>query len=160
MTTLRRILMAVDFSDYSNEAVEVAVYLAQKLGGEIYLLHVFELPFYPPPGMALNVPAEVHRWVKEVKEEESKRLNKLTEEIRKKEVPVHPMLKEGVPFLDILKTAEEIPADLIVLGTHGRTGVTRMLIGSVAQRVSQKARCPVLTVRPKALSASPEKKGA
>ena len=158
MLALQRILMATDFSAYSKEAFDYAVYLAKSLGADLYLLHVFEPPFYPPPGMPLKVPPDVHRWIAELKEEESKRLKALVDEAQQKGAKVHTIFKEGEPFVEILKTAEEITADLIVLSTHGRTGLVRILMGSVAERVVRRAPCPVLTVRPKAFVGAQEEK--
>ena len=160
MVKLHRMLVATDFSDSSKEALDYAVSLAKSLAADIYLLQVFEPPFYAPRGIPLDAPQEVHQWIRGLQEGEFRKLNELAEDVRRHGVRVHPIQAEGAPFEEILKAAEGVHSDLIVLGTHGRTGLTRMLIGSVAQRVSQKARCPVLTVRPKALSASPEKKGA
>ena len=149
---MKRLVFATDFSAYSKEALEYAVQFALKLGAELYLLHVFERPFFSGPGVSMNVRIQhgIEEWVREVKAEESKKLDALVEEVRGRGVTVHPLFKEGIPFVEILKTAEEIPADLLVLGTHGRTGLSHVLMGSVAQRVVQKSACPVLTVRPKA----------
>jgi len=159
MTTIKRILMATDFSDYSKEALDYAVYLARNLDADVYLLHVFEPPFYPPSGRSLQVPHEIHRWITALKEDASKKLNALIEETNRQDVKTHSIFKEGTPFLEVLKTAGEIPADLIVLGTHGRTGLSHFLMGSVAERVLRKAPCPVFMVRPKALEGTTEKKG-
>ena len=159
MITLHRILMTTDFSDYSKEALEYAVHMARSFGADLYLLHVFEPPFFSPSGVSLSVRPEVHQWIKEIKEEESKKLDILAEEVRHKGAKVHPIFKAGTPFLEILKTAEEIPADLIVLGTHGRTGLAHVLMGSVAERVVRKSACPVFSVRPKALVSKKEGKG-
>ncbi|MBI3610791.1 MAG: universal stress protein [Nitrospirae bacterium] len=159
MISLHRILMATDFSDYSKEALDYAVYLARHVGGDVYLLHVFEPPFFSRSGVSPNVRPEVHQWIKEVKEEEARKLNALAEEVRHHGAKVHAVFKEGEAFLEILKTEGEIPADLIVLGTHGRTGLAHVLMGSVAERVVRKAVCPVFTVRPKASAAAKEKKG-
>jgi universal stress protein A len=150
MVNLQRILMATDFSAYSKEALDYAVHLTTKLGGELYLLHVFEPTYFSPGGVLLSVlPEDVHQYVKQVKEEESKRLHALVDDIRHTIPKVHPIFKIGMPFLEIIKTAEEIPADLTVLGTHGRTGMAHVLMGSVAERVVRKSSCPVLTVKPK-----------
>ena len=156
MITLHRILMATDFSDYSNEALDYAVYLARGFGADLHLLHVFESPFFSHSGVSPSVRPEVHQWIMEVKQEAQEKLRKLAEEVRHRGAKVHPTFKEGMPFLEILKTAGEIPADLIVLGTHGRTGFAHVLMGSVAERIVRKSSCPVFTVRPKALA---EKKG-
>lgn len=99
-------------------------------------------------------------WFDEARKEESKRLNELAVQIAHENgISVYPLLKEGVPFHQILKTAKEIPADLIVLGTHGRTGLAHAIIGSVAERVVRESNCPVFTVRPKSLSRTDEGKG-
>ena len=158
MITLHRILLATDFSDFSNEALDYAVYLARGFGADLHLLHVFEPPFFSHSGVSLNVRPEVHQWIMEVKQEAQEKLGKLAEEVRHHGAKVHPIFKEGTPFLEILKTAGEIPADLIVLGTHGRTGLAHVLMGSVAQRVVQKAACPVFTVKPRAFAGAKEKK--
>ncbi len=158
MTSLQRILVATDFSEYSKEALNYAVYLARSLEATLYLLHVFEPPFYSPTGVSISIRPEVDQWIQDLRAEESKRLNMLTDEIRHQGAKVHPMFKEGTPFLEILKTAGEIPADLIVLGTHGRTGLSHLLMGSVAESVVRKAPCPVFTVRPKALEGATEAK--
>ena len=149
---MTRLVFATDFSASSREALEYAVQFALALGAELYLLHVFERPFFLEPGVSHSVQLRhgVDQWIREVKAEESRKLDALAEEVRGRGVTVHPLMKEGMPFVEILKTAEEIPADLLVLGTHGRTGLAHVVIGSVAQRVVQKARCPVLTVRPAA----------
>jgi glycine betaine transporter len=85
-----------------------------------------------------------------VKVEESARLDVLAERFRSRGVKIQPLFREGVPFVEILKAADELAVDLIVMATHGRTGLAHVMIGSVAQRVVQKAKCPVLTVRPTA----------
>lgn len=158
MITLHRILMATDFSDYSNEALDYAVYLARGFGADLYLLHVFEPPFFSHTGVSPGVRPEVHQWIKEVKEDEIRQLNDLAEKVRHQGAKVHPVFKEGTTFLEILKTAGEIPSDLIILGTHGRTGLAHVLMGSVAERVVRKAVCPVFTVKPKAFAGVKEKK--
>lgn len=160
MIELHRILMATDFSDYSNEALEYAVHLARGFGADLFLLHVFEPPFFSHTGVSPGVRPEIHQWIKEVKEEENNRLNKLAERVRHQGPNVHAILKEGTPFLEILKTAGEIPADMIVLGTHGRTGLGHVLLGSVAERVVRKAACPVFTVKPRALANQKKGKGS
>jgi nucleotide-binding universal stress UspA family protein len=80
-------------------------------------------------------------------------------EIRHQISKAHAIFKEGVPFLEILKAAGEMQADLIVLGTHGRTGLAHVLLGSVAERVVRRSACPVLTVRPKAMMEKKTGKG-
>ena len=144
---IERILMATDFSDCSNKALDYAVDWAETFKADLYLLHVFELPFYSHTGVTPARQREVRDWIKELKEKESKRLNSLTEKLKKRAVKVQPLLKEGKPFIEIIKTAGAIRTGLIVMGTHGRTGVERLVLGSVAERVVRLAPCPVMTVR-------------
>jgi nucleotide-binding universal stress UspA family protein len=117
------------------------------------LLYVFEPPMYPPVGRDLQVPSVVHQWITGLKEDASKSLNSLTDAAQRMDIKVHSIFKEGEPFEEILKVAEEITADLIVLGSHGRKGLDKFLIGSVAERVMRKAPCPVFLVRGKAAQA-------
>lgn len=148
---LSRILVPTDFSDYSKEALDYAIHLARMLKAKLYLLHVFEWPVYSDVGVSPGVRPEVYEWIKEIKTESSGKLDRLADEVRRRHVTVHPLFKEGTPFLEILEAAEETRADLIVVGTHGRTGLAHVLLGSVAERVVRKSPCPVLTVRPKVL---------
>lgn len=156
MNIPRRILMATDFSDYSREALDDAVLLAKHFGADLYLLHAFEATLYKVPADPSAVRPGAFEWVRALREEEEKRLESLAAEVRRKGVAVHPIFKEGVPFREIPKAALEVTADLIVLGTHGRTGLDRLMMGSVAERVVRRAPCPILLVRPKALTAKEE----
>lgn len=140
---IRRILMATDFSDYSRDALDRAVQMAKAFGAEIHLLHVLELPY-------TSTPPQYAKALEEVNKEEAKKLNTQAERIRQESIEVRLMSRHGVPHQQITEAAKEIRADLIVLGTHGRTGLAHMLIGSVAERVVRHAPCPVLTVKPKA----------
>lgn len=145
----RRILVGTDFSDYSKEALDYAVLLAKHFGSELYLVHAFEDPIYIPGVTSLAGPGTIE-WVHSFREGERKRLEAQAGEIRPSGVQVHPILKEGAAFREIPKAAEELQADLIVLGTHGRTGLDHLMMGSVAERVAHRAACHVLLVKPKA----------
>jgi len=150
MQVVHRILAATDFSDYSGEALDYAVSFAKIFGADLYLIHVFEPSYFSPGGVLLSVlPGEIHGWIQSVREEETRKLAALAEKVRAEAGRVETLFKTGMPHEEIVKSAEEIPADLIVLGTHGRGGVAHMLLGSVAERVIRRARCPVLTVKPK-----------
>jgi nucleotide-binding universal stress UspA family protein len=150
MNIPRRILMGTDFSDYSKEAFDYAVLLAKQLGADLFLLHALEMPAFFVPGVGRAAGPDVVKWIHSLKEEEQKKLEPLEAEARQKGVQAQSILKEGLPVAEILKTAGEVEADLIVLGTHGRTGLDRFMMGSVAERVSREAPCPILLVRPKA----------
>jgi len=145
--TPRRILVATDFSECSKEAIDSAARLAESFSAELYLLHAFEPPFYTIEGRDTGIHPEVDRWVRELREQESKRLEGEVEVVRRRGIKVHPAFKEGPPSEEIIKAAEEFGADLVVLGTHGRRGVDRLVMGSVAERVMRKAPCSVLIIR-------------
>ncbi len=156
MINLSRILIATDFSAYSKEALEYGVYLAKAFESDLYLIHVFEPPFYFHSGASPSIQSEIRQYLNEARQEALRTLNALANDIQYREGKVHTLFKEEIPFLEVLKAAREIPTDLIVLSTHGRTGLAHVLMGSVAERVVQKSPCPVFTVRPRALKIPPE----
>jgi nucleotide-binding universal stress UspA family protein len=120
-----QVLLTTDFSECSDAAARVAVDYARRLGARLHLLHVVWPTTDPTP---------------------QSRLDQLAKEIAGS-VPVVTAVESGIPVAErIVKYAERQHIDLIVLGTHGRTGVSRALIGSVAERVVRTAPCPVLTV--------------
>ena len=171
MKKLKRILAATDFSSFSQEALDYAVYLTKELEGELYVLHIFQEPLTLPSAETFNVKKmmnivegrskgslapEISQWMLDVREVEGKRLSALVESLGSQVENVTPIFKMGIPFPEIIKTALDIEAHLLILGTHGRTGMAHFLLGSVAEKVVRQAPCPVLTVRPKALEAKTE----
>ncbi len=148
MTAIRRILITTDFSDCSKEALQHAIYLARQLDAELYLLHVFEPPVYTQSNLPTLHPS-VRQWIDDLRMAESRKFDAMAKEVGQEGIKLNPLFKEGTPFITVLQTAEAIQADLIVLGTHGRTGLDRLLMGSVAERVVRQAPCPVFIVRPK-----------
>ncbi|HLX37160.1 MAG TPA: universal stress protein [Candidatus Binataceae bacterium] len=150
MANFTKIIAATDFSEDSNLAIGYAEELAKRFGAEIMLLHVDQaLPpvmISPEIGPVMDVGA-MTRIGEEQRMMAQKELDKIVNRIRESGLKARPMLKVGSPFLEIIHTAKAENADLIVLGTHGRTGLAHVLMGSVAERVVQKAHCPVLTIR-------------
>jgi nucleotide-binding universal stress UspA family protein len=141
MLTIKTILHPTDFSQGSDYAFRLACALGRDYGARLVVLHVVTPPVSvfggmhaPPP-----LPEEYDR-----KEAENK-LHQLHP--TDASVPVEYRLREGDPAREIVALASEIPCDLIVLGTHGRTGLKRLLMGSVAERVLRLAACPVVTVK-------------
>lgn len=132
-----QILFATDFSPSSETAAGVARAYARHFGARLHLLHVLW------PGSDVATPPM---------------LSKLSEEIGKA-VPVVAAVESGAPATGIVRYAERHGIDLIVIGTHGRTGVTRALLGSVAERVVRTAPCPVLTVPRERPGAAPAEMG-
>lgn len=140
MITMETILYPTDFSADAQPAFEVACALAKEGRGRVVVLHVERPPLTTLGGTA-GVPPLPNEYDRQSSEEKLQSL----------QVPpgivVEHRLLYGEPRSVILATAQEIGADLIVMGTHGRTGVRRLLMGSVAEAVVRKAVCPVLTVR-------------
>jgi nucleotide-binding universal stress UspA family protein len=148
MIRIKSILCPVDFSDVSNHALEHAVMLASWYHANLFVLHVHRLAM-PVTGIGPYV-AEMVQPAVLTDEERSQllgTLKDLVEPARAGGVAVEILLDEG---LNVAQTVEEraqsLPADLITLGTHGRTGFQRLVLGSVAERVLRVARCPVMTV--------------
>jgi len=146
---IQHILMATDFSSCAQEALKQAVSLAQGLKAKITLLNIFETFFpYGDTPSAGDSPG-VYRWLENIKNEEKRKLRLTAEIVSREGVEVALLYKEGNPSAEIIRTAQEINADVIVLGTHGRKGFSHALMGSVAERVARHAPCPVLIVREK-----------
>jgi nucleotide-binding universal stress UspA family protein len=147
MLPIRTILHPTDFSDASAPAFELACALARDYKATLLLVHVFPPPHvFAPDGIAVAFPVE-----------EPYQLQARLAQLRPTEpgITVEHHVLEGNPVDLILQTAEKRHADVIVMGTHGTTGLTRLLVGSVAESVLRKAPCPVLTVRG-ALHLAPE----
>jgi nucleotide-binding universal stress UspA family protein len=140
--TLERILVPVDFSDCSLDALEYAAVVAQQAKASLTLLHVVEPVSYGLDFTIGHVGTREH-----VRETWTKRLEELTSALKAAHVPVESQLRGGLPSDSILDSAKTLPCDLIVMGTHGRRGISHTLSGSVAEAVLRNAHCPVLTVR-------------
>jgi len=148
MAAIRRILHATDFSRASRAAFQRAVELARANRAELTLVHVFTPPLvYAPDGYAL--PQAYQEMLDSVRSQAQKQLDKLLAKARAAGVRARGLLLEGVPHDRIVRAAKSRRADLVVIGTHGRTGLARLFLGSVAGRVVAAASCPVLTVRGK-----------
>jgi universal stress protein A len=138
MLRFSTILHATDFSPHSENAFQVACSLARDHGGKVIVLHVAESPVVLGGVMTPPPPED--------------NLAAITEQLRKVQspdgkIPVAHRLEEGEPVAEILRIAQEAKCDLIVIGTHGRTGLSHLLMGSVAEQVVRKATCPVLVVK-------------
>jgi len=147
---INKILSATDFSEDSSLALSYAVDLAHKYGAEISVLHVDQplAPVMASPdlGPAMDVGA-MSRIAEEQRIIAQRELDKIVQRLRDDGLKAKSLLKVGSPFLEILHAAQTENADLVVLGTHGRTGLAHVLMGSVAERVVQKCHAPVLTIR-------------
>lgn len=146
MTTIRQILVPVDFSEHSSAALDYAAGLARMAGASVDVLHVWQVPIFEPPG-PLVPEAATSLW-----EAARRNAEQAVETFRaaasKRGIAVRSSKAvAGTPANAIVDVAESGGYDLIVIGTHGRTGISRALIGSVAERVVRHAHCPVLAVR-------------
>jgi nucleotide-binding universal stress UspA family protein len=147
MNAIRRILCPVDFSRFSRHALEQAVELARELGAGITALHVAGVaPVTDVVTIGAPIPLEPARLAAPQRAALTSELLEFACEVEAGGLIVRTLLNEGHPVAMILKAAQEWPADLIVMGTHGRSGFERLLLGSVTERVLRRAPCPVLTV--------------
>ncbi|MFN0062360.1 MAG: universal stress protein [Myxococcaceae bacterium] len=143
----KKILCPVDFSDPSRVAAEHAVAVAKQVGAEVLVLHAWELPL-AATGLALEGMAWAgNTALAQLEPLYREELQKFMTKLKTDGVRVESRLEQGSAAATILKTAETWKADWIVMGSEGRTGVARWLLGSVAHRVVSGAHCPVLTVR-------------
>ncbi len=146
MIRLKKVLVPTDFSADSKLAVEYACELADKFGAELHLLHVLPdlTPVFPEPGLVFSSSSD---YVEELRASGKRGLDQALDPEWAQKHTVVKLVRDGPPFLEILKYAKDNAIDLIVMGTHGRSGIAQLLIGSVAEKVVRKAGCPVLTVR-------------
>lgn len=147
MTAFRRIMHASDFSPASQPAFTQALDLAKLSGAELVLVHA--LPsVIPVPSENLYISPETWDKIRSgARSEAQRQLDELLETAAEVGVRATSLLLEGVAAEEIVGAAEAEGVDLLVLGTHGRTGFSKFFLGSVAARVVATARCPVLTVR-------------
>lgn len=146
MSRIRRILHPSDFSRASGAAFRRAVDLAATNRAELFVVHVLA-PVIPMVGDGYVSPKVYQEIEASARAEAQKRLDTLVAKARKVGVRVRGFLVGGVPHEQITRAARSKRADLVVIGTHGRTGLARFFLGSVAGRVVSMAPCPVLTVR-------------
>ncbi|HEV2356504.1 MAG TPA: universal stress protein [bacterium] len=143
---IRTILVPTDFSDSADAALRWARELAQAFGAKIILLHVIDLPYQwmpvaGPAAVPAPIPATVVRAIREQAGASLTALAERTPEVRRQ------ILRAGHARDVILSTADDVSADVIVMGTHGRRGVSHLFVGSVAEHVVRYSRIPVSTVR-------------
>ena len=148
MSRMRRILFASDFSKASGKAFTTAMTMAKANQATLTILHVI-VPFVPiVPEQYINtvtweqIDRQARRW-------SQRQLVKLVDRAKKAGIRAVGLLLEGDPAQQIVRAARSKRADLLVVGTHGRTGLTKLFVGSVAVRVVATASCPVATVRGK-----------
>jgi len=144
MIEIKKILCPTDFSDFSRRALGHALALAKWYEAEVSVLHVIPKLLMPP---------DVYPYLSEpllpdprARESALEELGRFVHHARELGIPTEVRLEEGDAVEEILKWSEQLPAHLVVMGTHGRRGFERLVLGSVAEKVLRKATCPVMTV--------------
>jgi len=137
-----RILFPTDFSDHAANAQEYALSLAREYGASLHVVHVVQLFSY-----VFDFGVDNSAQYEAVTATLKKLLDELLDGLADEPIAVTGDLLQGDPVAEIVRVAREDPADLIVMGTHGRAALEHALLGSVAEKVVRKAPCPVLTVR-------------
>src|SRR6478735_3014484 len=140
--SFERILVATDFSDGSQRALELALQLAEKFGSELTLVHSWEAPDYSYAA-GLYLPVDV---IAPIERAAAARLEEATAQLKVRFPTAKSQLRSGLAWEEVLGAAKESKADLIAMGTHGRRGIERALLGSVAEKVVRMSPVPVLTV--------------
>lgn len=146
MISIKRILFPTDFSETSKYAMKYAIGFAKEFDAQLEIVHVlFDesqiVAFYLPQVTFQNLD-------KELEDSAKKQLQDFIDEYPElNEVKFHTKLLKGTPSVEIINEAKEIKADMIVIGTHGRTGLEHVIFGSTAEKVVRKACCPVFSVR-------------
>jgi nucleotide-binding universal stress UspA family protein len=143
VTSSKTILVPVDFSKGSDRAVAQAEQLAQALHAQIELFHAYQLPVFALPDSTVTVSPT---YVSDLTDRAQRELNRHRDALLGRGVQASARLLEGNPADAIVEHAQQIGAAMIVLGTHGRSGFRRFLLGSTAERVVRMSTVPVLTV--------------
>lgn len=144
MTTFRRLLLPTDFSEGVAQASAKAAGMTKQYGAELHILHVLE-PIILPPFPGESIPESFF----ESREAYARQqLDNWLEAERLSDLDPLVAVTQGSPYLEIVSYANDHHIDLIVMGTHGRTGISHAIIGSVAERVVRTSSCPVLVIPP------------
>jgi nucleotide-binding universal stress UspA family protein len=142
--SFKKILVPVDFSGHSAKALECAMDLARQLEGRLYLLHSYPVNIRRIAAYGMVVPEDFER---ECREAATQHLHKWVEKVSAEGIAVEAIVTPVFASEAVVEQAEQIGADLIVMGTRGLTGISHVLLGSVAERTIRHAPCPVMTVR-------------
>jgi nucleotide-binding universal stress UspA family protein len=143
MKAFKRIVVATDFTEISDAAIQAALDLARPLHAKVTLVHAYEIPVYGFPDGALVATSEIAARINEAAQSA---LDALVKRYSSAEVPVDAVLRVGPPHEEVHKVADDLDADLIAVGTHGRHGLARAILGSVAEHLMRTATRPVLAV--------------
>ena len=145
MISIKLVLIPTDFSEYSKAALPYAVDISRKYGAKLVILHIFDEELLSP------IFFETGKTAKEYFERLQNRFEAAVEDflsgVNTDGIELEAELGNGTPFVEIIRFAKENGADIIVMGTHGRTGIAHTLLGSVTEKVVRKSPCPVMVIR-------------
>ncbi|MDR4507083.1 MAG: universal stress protein [Candidatus Brocadiaceae bacterium] len=144
MITLKNILCPIDYSIYSEIALKYAIEFAERYRAKLFLIHVLDSRSYDVDDLEIHGTEITDK--EAIDSLKTKLLTCVNEETKNK-ITVEAIVLYGVPFSEIITASKKYQIDLIVLGTHGRTGLVHAIMGSVAEKVIRKATCPVITIR-------------
>ena len=143
---IQKILCPLDFSDVSQKLLDYSVSFAKTNKAKLVLLHVIDHPhLYDNYQILAITPAEISE---KLEKQAQKELSKIVNQIKNK-IKVDMLVRNGKPFIEIIRSAKDIDADLVIIGSHGRSAIAHVLIGSTSEKVARKAPCPVLIFREK-----------
>jgi nucleotide-binding universal stress UspA family protein len=154
---IKRILVPIDFSPNSIRALDYAIELGKPFKTRLSVLYVVEPIYYAVPDFT-GSPAMGELLIEQMGTARAQ-LARLAGQYAKRRIKLQALLETGTAYEAIVETAKQIKADLIAMATHGRTGVSHLLLGSVAERVVRTAPCPVLTLRPGLRRAASHRRG-
>lgn len=144
MSLFKKILVPSDFSEDAEAALDLAIQIAQDMGAELHLVHAYRLPVEMLSPYGVPLPDAV---VPEIRKAAGGQLQEQLDRVRRSGVQAEAHLREGTAPEAVAEAARALGADLIVMGTRGRTGLAHVVLGSVAERTLRAAPCPVLTVK-------------
>lgn len=144
MDAIRRVLACVDFSELTDRVLDITIAVAKQLGAEVHVAHALESPVRGVGVTEISVPTRVFE---EARELAGRKLEEARAHVEDEGLEAVSHLVEAPASPALAKLAEEIDAQLVVIATRGRTGLSHVLLGSVAERVVRLAPCPVLTVK-------------
>jgi nucleotide-binding universal stress UspA family protein len=150
--SMQHILVPIDFSPYATQALDFAIDLASKLSARLTLLHAIDVI---PLGLAEGGVALPPTYIDTLEAEMQQSLETYSRRVQEAGLNCDIMIVQGTPFQSIIDAARDKQVDLIIMGTHGRTGLKHLLLGSVAEKVVRLAPCPVLITRGPADTSEP-----
>jgi nucleotide-binding universal stress UspA family protein len=140
---IKHILCATDFTETSARAIDYAASLAKGLNVPVTVVHAYEIPVYGFPDGALIATAEITQRITQAAQEA---LDKTVKDLVSRGVEAKGVLRTGAPWDEVISVGQEQKADMIIIGTHGRKGLARALLGSVAENVIRTSTIPVLVI--------------